>query len=73
MQNFQWGFGGPGAKPPENFTVFDHLKHRKRSRRMYENIENCNPLWENFFLDFGLMGKISANHSPTRGGIKVLW
>ena len=69
MRNFQWGFGGPGAKPPGNFTVFDHLKHRKRSRRMYENSENFNSLWENIFLDFELMGKISANHPPhPRGG-----
>ena len=67
MRNFQWGFGGPGAKPPGNFTVFDHLKHRKRSRRMYENNENCNSLWENIFLDFELMGKISANQSRSFG------
>ena len=63
MRNFQWGFGGPG-----NFTVFDHLKHRKRSRRMYENSEKFNSLWEKFFLDFELMGKISANH-PHPGGV----
>ena len=69
MRNFQWGFGGPGAKPPGNFTVFDHLKHRKRSRRMYENSENFNSLWENIFLDFELMGKVFANHPPTPGGV----
>ena len=74
MRNFQWGFGGPGAKPTGNFTVFDHLKHRKRSRRMYEISENFNSLWEKFFLDFELMGKVFANHPPhPRGGIKVLW
>ena len=70
MRNFQWGFGGPGAKPPGNFTVFDHLKHRKRSRRMYENSENFNSLWENIFLDFELMGKVFANHPPTPGGAR---
>ena len=69
MRNFQWGFGGPGAKPPGNFTVFDHLKHRKRSRRMYENSEKFNSLWEKFFLDFELMGKVFANHPPTPGGV----
>ena len=70
MRNFQWGFGGPGAKPPGNFTVFDHLKHRKRSRGMYENSENFNSLWENISLDFELMGKVFANHPPPppRGG-----
>ena len=68
MRNFQWGFGGPGAKPPGNFTVFDHLKHRKRSRRMYENSEKFNSLWEKFFLDFELMGKVFANHPPPPGG-----
>ena len=69
MRNFQWGFGGPGAKPPGNFTVFDHLKHRKRSRKMYENSENFNSLWENIFLYFELMGKVFANHPPTPGGV----
>ena len=68
MRNFQWGFGGPGAKPPGNFTVFDHLKHRKRSRRMYENSENFNSLWENIFLDFELMGKVFANDPPPPPG-----
>ena len=69
MRNFNGVIGGPGAKPPENFTVFDHLKHRKRSRRMYENSENFNSLWENIFLDFELMGKVFANHPPTPGGV----
>ena len=73
MRNFQWGFGGPGAKPPGNFTVFDHLKHRKRSRRMYENRENFNSLWENIFLDFELMGKVSANHPPHPRGVSRLF
>ena len=68
MRNFQWGFGGPGAKPPGNFTVFDHLKHRKRSRRMYENSENFNSLWENIFLDFELMGKVFAKDPPPPPG-----
>ena len=68
MRNFQWGFGGPGAKPPGNFTVFDHLKHRKRSRRMYENSEKFNSLWEKFFLDFELMGKVFANLPPPPPG-----
>ena len=69
MRNFQWGYWGPGAKPTGNFTVFDHLKHRKRSRRMYENSENFNSLWENIFLDFELMGKVFANDPPhPRGG-----
>ena len=61
--------GDRGRSPRENFTVFDHLKHRKRSRRMYENSENFNSLWENIFLDFELMGKVFANHPPTPGGV----
>ena len=63
------GVLGVRAKPPENFTVFDHLKHRKRSRRMYENSEKFNSLWEKFFLDFELMGNVFANHPPTPGGV----
>ena len=73
MRNFQWGFGGPGAKPPGNFTVFDHLKHRKRCCRMPQNSEKYIPYGKFFSSILGLWEKNRPTTPPPRGGIKVLW
>ena len=77
MRNFQvnpWGYWGSGGEAPrENFTVFDHVKHRKRCCRMSKNSEKYIPYGKIVSSILGLWEKIRPTTPPPRGGIKVLW